>query len=480
MLSFTNNVGNLFNILGKLGALCKNVRSHQNSQTTAMTDVVTGVVAQLNSESDIQAQMGSAYLNILGSVESACSISQQIASNIINRKVFRDNPRINQTLQQGNTLSSIQEVVRQMKLQGANVLAVAVSATAVVVNTPGPHFTGTGNGALVASTKRPFDGRVLENMFGETVMFTCTSDSYVGGAVVGNESFTVTGNGAQSDVFAFNWPLGSNAQINTNAIDGDANNSSGNLLTNSGFNSFTNVANLPDNWTLLTGTAGVNTFQEVTLVYSYSGPSALRITGDSSNTLTSIQQQFNSSSGTTSTLSPQTQYAFNLWMRCAGTVPSQGVLQVDLIDNNNLIINDQGGVANSFTTSLSSLTQSYTPYSGVFRTPEIMPSSYSIRLHLTTPLPNTVSVYLDKASLGVMSQLYTGGPYVSVHSGSVPFIQSPVGDFGSILVTNSRGAGGTLSTWQTLLFQLFNNLAQSNEILWPSSSTPTISDSLIN
>ena len=97
-----------------------------------------------------------------------------------------------------------------------------------------------------------------------------------------------------------------------------------------------------------------------------------------------------------------------------------------------------------------------------------------LQLSLTTSLPNGVPVYIDKASFGAMSQLYTSGPYVSIHAGNTP---STVNDYNKLTITNSRGAGGTLDTFQCLMNQLFD--LQSQDILIPSSLAPTIPDSLI-
>src|ERR1700722_7167408 len=254
MLSFTDSPGNLFPRLGSLGYLVKLVFNYQQTLLTAMTSTTAGVVSQYNSESDLQAMMGSAYISQLSAPESVCSLAQQIASATLNRMVFRDLPQLNQTLQQSNIISSINELLVQMRAAGATVLSMTIGIT------PNP-IVGIGNGVIAGSSKRPFDGLVLENSFQEVITFTCTQDSYTGGATVNNEQFAVTGEGQETDIFAFDWPLGSNCAISINAIDGDTNNGSGNLLTNSGFATWANTPNVPDNWQLTAGTAGVNTMQ---------------------------------------------------------------------------------------------------------------------------------------------------------------------------------------------------------------------------
>lgn len=468
MLSFANATGNLFNRLGKLGALIANSDSYQATQVTAMVSPSTGVVAQLDAEADIQAIMGSSYIGVANSIGGNFGgVCQQIANAIVNRMVFRDNPQYGQTLQGGNIITSMQEVIRQMRIAGATVQSITVTAT------PGA-FVGVGDGVINASVIRDYDGVTQENAFTENLLFTCIGDSYNGGRVsAGNETFLVTGAGAQGNMFAFNWPLGSNASIQLSAINAGEDNSQGNLLTNSGFDAFT--ANVPDNWDLVTGTGGTNVFEETTIVYTSPPTKSLMITGDGPGTLVCLKQQFDTSTGTQGELTPQTQYSFNIFVRRDGVAPGAGVLTVDLVDENDTVIQDAAGVNNSFDIDLTLLSTVFTSYTGVFRTPVIMPNEQYLRIRLTTALTNGRSVYLDFASLGEMLQVYTSGPFVAVHAGSIPFLRT---DYGNCQITNGRGPGGTYSTWQTLMARLFP-IMMSYGILLPSSSTPTISDSLI-
>ena len=85
-------------------------------------------------------------------------------------------------------------------------------------------------------------------------------------------------------------------------------------------------------------------------------------------------------------------------------------------------------------------------------------------------------LYLAKMGMGLMTWLYVGGPYAAVHSGGTPFLQ---GDYSFSEVTNSRGAGGTLDTWQVAFARLFDPLMTANNLMLPSSAVPTVSDSLI-
>lgn len=465
MLNFTSSVGNYWNRIGKIGLVVKQLRAYQNSQLINLTDTANGVVAQFNAESDLQAIVGSNYINMLNNVGSAGSTMQTLAQQTTNRMIFRDNPRNYQNLQSLTLDTSIQEVIRQMKLAGASILAMPVTAT------PGT-FTGTGNGVIVASVKRPLDGLTMENSFSETLNLVCNRDSFLGGTLAGNEGFLVNGAGSQPNPFAFNWPLGSNGTTSLNAINGLVNNSQGNLLTNSGFDIW--ASGVPSNFTANAGVSGTNFAQENTIIYD--GASALRIIGDGTSNF-DLRQQFASATGTNGTLRALTQYSINLWLRTGGSAPAAGVLSIDLIDGNGIIIKDANAVNNTFTVSLPGLNTSYISYSGAFRTPTSLPAAQYLRLRLTTPLTTGAAVYLDKLSFGAMTQVYTSGPFIAVHAGNVPFVQN---DLGTCVINNGRGAGGTLDTFQTLAFRLFYPDMQNQEFLIPSSAAPTISDGLIS
>jgi len=464
MLVFTNANGSLYSVLGNCGYVVGVMDTYQVNQQTNMTSVTAGLVSQLTTQSDIQALVGNGYQSALNAAGQIGNLISSVAQGIINRLVFLDNPQPNQTYTQLNVPASIQEVIRQMKVSGATVLQMTVAAVPQAFSS-----ISVGNGVVVASVKRPEDGVFLENAFQETLTATCTADSYSSGTSPGNETFSVTGGASETNPFAFDWPLGSGARQSLTVINGDASNSQGNLLTNSGFGSWTS-AGIPSNWNLLVGTAGVNIAQQTTTIYSPG--SALQFIGDGT-TLTAIEQQFNSSSGTLGNLVPQTQYGINLFARRDGIAPT-GILTIDLVDSTGTVIKDANNVLNTFTINLAQLTTNYLAYNGVFRTPVVMPSQLFIRMHLTTPLTNGRSVYFDKMSMGGMVQIYTQGPYESIHAGSVPFA---IADSEPCLVTNSRGVGGTLNSFQVLFSRLyFSNSYFTNEYIIPSSLTPTIVD----
>lgn len=465
-LDFNDAAGNLFNRLGQLARLISVMRSYQASQYFNLTDTSRLVGQYTVAETDLLAIASNARNDVPNAAGSGVSgLVLQMAANTVNRLVFRDNPQAGQTETNLNTLDSLREVVRQMKAQNETVLAQTISASSGT-------FDGTGNGVVVTSTIHPADGKTVENALSETIFVDCQSDSYSGSATAGNESMKIAGEGAASGTFNRDWPAGSGQSVNANVINGAADNSSGNLLTNSGFDTWT-VANDPDNWTIDVGGAGTTVFQQDTLVYDPAPNSALQITGDAGGTLTTLSQQFGVD--TSGTLTALSQYGCNIFARCGGAPPAAGVAVVELVDQDGNVIEDENGNLNQFSIDLTTLNTVYTAYNLAFRTPKDLPTEQYIRLRLTTALTSGSSIYLDKLSLGAMVQTYTGGIFVSTHAGSIPFA---INDQALVTVTNSRGAAGTLDTWQTAMSILFPEMA-SNDLLLPSSNTPTIADTLI-
>lgn len=459
MLSFDDANGNLFNRIGRLGKVIAQLRTYQDAQDFNMTDLNAGVVGELEAEPDIQAIMGSAYLGILAAAGgNVGGTMQQLAVQILNRMIFRDAPRLNQTLTSDNTLSSMQELIRQMTAAGASVLAPTVAATPSA-------FQGVGNAVLNVSVRRPFDARVLENTFAETMNAICTADSYTGGATVGNETVRVTGTGSQGDVFAFDWPLGSDAVSAISLINGGADQSQGNLLVNSSFDDWT--GNVPDDWEVTNGTAGVNIFEAAGA--GYDSDAALQFTGDGTS-LIGVRQLISSS-----LLDVLAQYGACVFARRGGTAISTGTLRVALTDSTNTVLTDAGGLPCSYTVDLTGVTTAWRGYTGAFRTPRSLPDEVYLGLYVSGPQTSGTLLYMDRVSTGLMTQTYLGGPFVCGHSANVPLV---LNDAATIAVTNSRGAAGTLNTFQTLFWRLFTVMG-SNDLLLPSSPVPTLSDNLI-
>lgn len=156
----------------------------------------------------------------------------------------------NDALQPDRTLlTALKELIRQMDGASASLDASAVT----VAVTPG---TNTGDAVILASKKRG-DGLTQESMLAETIKATATTAALTA-------SIQLLGQAKASSQLGQDWPLGSGTSKTLSAVD--ATSGSGSLLTNGGFETATDAANVPDGWRLSVGTPGTTCLMTVTEV----------------------------------------------------------------------------------------------------------------------------------------------------------------------------------------------------------------------
>lgn len=291
--------------------------------------------------------------------------------------------------------------------------------------------SNTGQGQLVGSAKNVY-GVTRDYVFAETIRCLCTNDSQLG-ATEGREPFSVRGEVAASDQLSHDWPAGSGASISIQAVDADED-AGTNKLTNGAFTSFT--SNIPDNWAVLVGAAATDIFSAGSSDALGSAGSALKFTGTGGAPLSSVAQTFNTSSGTTATLKPNTVYHYSFWAKKSAGLAA-GVIEVGLVDGSNAAISDDASTANTHTIAHGSLTTSYAHFSGAFITPKSLPTTYKIRARVSTALTSAESAFIDHLTLTEATQVYQGGPYVTIHSHPTYFI---VNDSFSLVVANDYGS----------------------------------------
>lgn len=178
----------------------------------------------------------------------------------------------------------------------------------------------------------------------------------------------------------------------------------------------------------------------------------------------------NAGGGTAGALLPETQYAVSVWVKMSAT-PAAGVLTIDLY-NGSSIIQDLQGTNNSFTIALTGVSTSWLNYTGIFRTPYILPVLQYLRVRLSTALSSGKNVFINHLCLTPMTQVYAGGPSVACFSGATPFY---IPDTFSAAITNDHGGHANLKNFQTLVNRLYQPTALGLPPL-PSSASPTIAD----
>lgn len=454
-ITFVASPGGLFNRIGRFGKLADRTRGHQ---ANLLADFAS-LMAQYDTSRPSVDGVPSLDKQTRLSVSAFLSTLTLAGQKTILDMVKADRP------DQAHTLGeALAEIVRQMRAGVVSVKKCTVAASAAALS------TNSGNGAVVVTAKRG-DGLDQELIIPETAYLVCVADSQTGGATAGQELFQYTGEVAAQSVWDDEYPIGSGATTTTTAVDasvdGTAGTTFGNLLTNGDFEAFT--ANLPDHWSALVGVAGTNFLKSTTQFYD--GAASLQIVGGA--TLTSLAQTFGLTAGTPAAPLPSTSYAVNFWAK-VDVVPAGGVLTVDLVDGTNAVINDDQGVANSFTVALTGLTTSFAAKGGVFRLPKLLPATIKLRVRISTALSGGSNLFLDRIGMGRVTGLYAGGPAVCVFSGNTHFVGA---DGWTLTTTNDFGGASNLSTFQWLFDRLFG--MRGLGLLLPSNAVPSVSDTLI-
>lgn len=408
------------------------------------------------------------------------SQAPSLSSDTITAMVADDNP-----IRGKNFNSAIIEFIRQMKVN--NVTVAKCNVTASYSSQPGI----VGNGIVIATTKRG-DGLVQENLVAETALLICTQDSYSGGAVAGQEQFNFIGVQNNANPWDWDWPQGSSANQFVNAISASQYaNAQGNLLTNGDFENWNPTSPLTlQNWILNAGSYGTDIIQSQT---PFTGIYSVQI-NPTGNTV-QLLQPFGSSSGTPASLTYLTSYAANLWIRAAGPLVGSpiggllltltqgfpaitgGTVTVQFLDQGVAVTSDAQGVPNSYTFNLNQISGDgmYVAIGNsqsVFRTPYVLPN--------TTQLSITVSgltggaICIDSVAVVQITSAYPGGVGVAIFSGNTNF---EINDSYNVVSTNDRAGSIYCATFQAEFDRNFN--MRQLGLLLPSSSSPTIPDSLI-
>ena len=253
-LSFTDSQG-LFTRLGKIARLLAHVRQWQAATVPLLVGPVEDVVAQYDNRRDLVASVLPQYEAMRTSEHGFLFALRKVAEDTVLRMVADDNPLFSNA----DLTAALEEIIRQMT--GAQtVKSCTVTATAGSV-------VGTGNGALVLSTKRG-DGLVQENLFAETASVECLLDGQMdAGVTYYHEQLVYKGDYATLSPLHHDWPTGSGAYLKFRAIGFPGNNAYGNKLMNGGLQTWTGSPAQLANWTLTTGTWGTDAVQNTSSVY---------------------------------------------------------------------------------------------------------------------------------------------------------------------------------------------------------------------
>lgn len=435
----------------RIGAEVAGINEASTSGTTANTRVGTILAQFASTDQKVTANLTTALASFLGTTNALVTEQFSEITQIIIQMAIDDGTGINP--------QTIQAALLKLKSQMSGASASINKPTVGQSVTPGG--SNIGNGVLICSVIDGYDGLQADYALAETITATCTSDGYPqGGATAGNEPFNFVGQ-PQVAGTAWNWPQGSGVSKSINTVNALA---TGGLITDGDFENWSGSPLAPTSWLpIVVGTAGTTVSQSSS---KYTGSFALQLTGTSGGENTEIKQQLSLTA-----LQPSTVYGFCIFAKQDGSVAA-GVLHFRLIDGSANQINDNAGNNVLVSLTCSSLTTSYAAVTGFFRTPSRLPAAVYFDIVASTPLTNAHSVFLDHLQVAPSTQLYTGGPYCNLFSGSTNFAKN---DVFTLAITNSLGT----TSFARSLDRTLGLGAMGPQYKIPSSGSPTVNDNLI-
>lgn len=449
-VDLTGTTEGLFRRLGKLGKEFLRIvdvyGSTLNTNIEAIRDLFeTGNDAQVID--NIYASRDS-YKNVHSSYQ---QILKTYCQNLVIEQVHRDTPLLNKTLTE-----AMKELIRQMKSSSSDVLRPTIAATATNAS------ANSGDGVFVTSLTGPY-GDPLDFVYDESIKFTCTGDTSTG-VTKYRETYSYVGEPSVAYTDK-DWPVGSGCSGSMTLFDAGGQND---LITNGGFDTWTNASAAPDSWTIVTGTAGTTIERASAASDVKRGAYSCRFDSDGS-TLLAIKQQLS-----TTLVKPNKVYLLNLWAK-VDTLDATGVVRFRLADGNGTTLTNDAGTSQSYTRNVNgNIGTSYTQVSTSFQTPKQLPSTgVFLYIEFTTAPANGRMVYFDLVGLLEGTQLYNGGCYTRGFSAAT---NNAITDYTTIAVTNNAPNAG----WVRIGQRLLDMPTLGPTVYWPSvTAIEEISNSLL-
>lgn len=457
-----DGTGGLFTRVGGLIYMMDAVRAHQANLKT----LLAGVQAKYSSTDAWMIDQLSG--SIEGRIEEAGGILADIRSAAEKTIVEMCWAEANgtgakQTMRSKSINDALVWLIREMRNDSETVDASSITkssttfgASNVAVGAKFVWATKTANALLGGMTD-------YENIRSEVLEARCVLDSASGAVNPGSEIIEVKGQVSYPSL-DYRFPAGSGTvtRLTTVCASVDAGPQYQNILTNSDLEDQT--SNLPDQWTVVTGTAGTHFATETGASNLFRGSRSLKLI-HGTGTLFNIRQQFGSASGTYGRLTPDRPYVIAFAIKTDASCA--GVIRLSLKDASGNIL-DSGNAANSFTLSAS---LPYTVQTATFRAPINVPTAVYFHLESTTTVSGG-SAYIDEIILAELTPIAPGGQQIAMIAGSTDF---RVDDLGRFYFTNDFE--GKVQGGFDRLFRMYDSGLQL-----PSNTlgTETIADTVIS
>lgn len=456
-----DGTGGLFTRLGKLIYTMDLIRTHQSNMKSRMSDVAGAYSSadmymvsdyMTNAERRIQ-EMGSMLLDIQAACEKTLvemcwteATSSTTKTNTMRTKTLGD---------------ALVWLIREMRADSESIDGNTITKSSA---TFGASNVGAGNSfTYLNKTPNVLLGGMQDwqNVREEAIECRVIQDSVSGGLQPGSEIWSVRGQPAYPGL-DYRFPRGSgvNIMIATMCASVDAGCRGQNLLTNSDFEDQT--TNLPDQWTVSSGTAGTH-FTTETGTYMR-GAKSLKLAAGTGGTF-SIRQRIGAASGTVGRIVPDRAYLMSFAYKI--DVGCTGVVRMCVKDASGNII-DSGGFTQSFT--LNGGSTSWVNVVQSFRAPINVPSECYLHFETTTTIA-TAAAYIDELILAEMTPIGFGGPAIGIVAGSSDL---RVDDKLTFYFENNKAG-----LFAIALDRLFDMYGRGLQLPSNWSGTETIDDALI-
>lgn len=455
--------------LGKLFGMAEDIRTHQ----AALRTQYAAIIGQYTS--------ADSYMigDLTGQLESRIADSQRLLMLIqkeLNRTLIDmvDDDLVSTNgggLISKTNKEAIRELIRQMDAGSST-----IDGTTITIGSVTAVSGNVGNGTIVlsavASTENAIDVVHYPSVLTELVRARCVADEYSETADANSETFYITGQRSEARLHD-EWPKGSGIThyVNTVSSSFSGGKKPGlNVLRNSNYEAFT--SNVPDFWTIVTGSAG-STVDDIATPFT--GSTALKFVGDGSTTC-KISQSLNSTGGTLGTIKPDTPYTISFAVRTNGGSLTGGNLRVSLQDGSGNIMNASDAnrkceISIAYNT-VGALTATYQLKTVACMTPLHLPKGAKFVVETNTAFNSGVELYIDDVVLAQMHRPVPGGLAMQMIPGSTAFASD---DEFTVQVTNNNEGKFARE------FDRFFNTARLGYAL-PSnySNGESIADSLIS
>lgn len=322
--------------------------------------------------------------------------------------------------------SVVTELARQMVNDSESLNDCPSTATVASIGSP------TGNHTIVCSVYDGLTGKASDFILADVYNTIITADRSNGGTAYA-ETFGFVGKAADTSPTDSTYPQGTGISTTFTAVDpGD----DGGLITDPSFEgSWISTNTPPTPWSIRTGTAGTH----VKRVASdpRTGSNALHLVGDGSVIAKVIQAV---------DVQPFTVYNVHARLYKVNDPGTDWAVSLILTDGSGNVVSGPGSYSNTVSSSAcSSITGDWlNTVTGQFIGPAVVPTSglyLEIRFHqsgaTTTAAANTAAVYVDHVACVEAESLYSGGPAVTIFSGT---LEGVVGDERSVTLALSSGS----------------------------------------